>query len=57
MKDTDAQRLLWAGHIPREPDNSWAKPSWKINPQGQRPPGQLRTKWRGNIEKTQYHVH
>ncbi|XP_060518453.1 uncharacterized protein LOC132697176 [Cylas formicarius] len=51
INEIKARRLQWAGHVKRLPDNRIAKLAWEEAPEGKRPLGRPRLRWRDNIEK------
>ena len=44
-------RPQWAGHVRRIPDKKIAKAVWETAPQGKRPIGRSRLRWRDNVAK------
>ena len=46
-----AQRLRWAGHVARMPDEAMTKQIAQGEPHGRRPVGRPRMRWRDNIRK------
>ena len=44
-----AQRLRWAGHVARMPDDDLVKQVSRGTPYGRRPPGRPRKRWEDNI--------
>lgn len=49
VREAKSQRLRWAGHIHRAPDDRMLKMAWQETPTNRRPPGRPRMRWRDNV--------
>lgn len=51
IREIKSKRLKWAGHVRRLPDGRTVKLAWEEAPQGKRPLGRPRLRWKDNIAK------
>lgn len=51
VREIKSKRLQWAGHVRRLPDNRTVRLVWEEIPEGKRPLGRPRLRWRDNIAK------
>ena len=50
LRRIDVARLRWWGHLERMPENRMAKSRWNWTPNGRRPRGRPRKKWRESVQ-------
>ena len=52
LRKIDAAQLRWLGHLERMDEGRIAKKRWNWTPEGRRPPGRPRKRWKDAIQDT-----